>query len=178
MKKILAIAILAALILSVLPRSSVAKDPDKFKLGFMTSFSGVFAAVAETQKQGVLLKIDQINRQGGLNMPWGKVPIEVLIKDDEAKLDVGVRRFRELVGSGIHAIVGTTYNPMAAALNEECKLTSIPFLPSCVPALDSFRKGNPAEGTFSVAFTPWSIGYLVCTKSYRQGFCPWTCLVN
>ncbi|MFV2081228.1 MAG: ABC transporter substrate-binding protein [bacterium] len=137
------------------------KQPDVFKLGFMTSFSGVFAAVAETQKKGVLLKVDQINNSGGLNMPWGKVKIKVLMKDDEAKLDVGVRRYRELVGNGIDGMIGTTYNPMAAAVNEESKLTNIPFLPSAVPALDSFRKGNPAKGTFSVAFTPWSIGYLV-----------------
>jgi len=159
-KKTGSIIIVSLLFLTLCADVSLAKQPKVFKLGFMTSFSGVFAAVAETQKKGVLLAVDQINRRGGLNMPWGKVKIETLIKDDEAKLDVGVRRFRELVGSGIHAIVGTTYNPMAAALNEECKLSNIPFLPSCVPALDSFKKGNPAEGTYSVAFTPWSIGYL------------------
>ena len=153
--------IVFALVIALCSNVSQAAQPKVFKLGFMTSFSGVFAAVAETQKKGVLLKVDQINREGGLNMPWGKVKIEVLIKDDEAKLDIGVRRFRELSGAGIHAIIGTTYNPMAAAINEECKLNNIPFLPSCVPALDSFKKGNPAEGTFSVAFTPWSIGYLV-----------------
>ena len=150
-----------AIIAALCPHASMAAQPKVFKLGFMTSFSGVFAAVAETQKKGVMLRVDQINRQGGLDMPWGKVKIDVLVKDDEAKLDVGVRRFRELTGEGIHAMVGTTYNPMAAAVNEECKLNNIPFLPSCVPALDSFKKGNPAEGTYSVAFTPWSIGYLV-----------------
>lgn len=160
-KRIWTFVIVFMMIIALCSSASQAAQPKVFKLGFMTSFSGVFAAVAETQKKGVLLKVDQINRGGGLNMPWGKVKIEVLIKDDEAKLDVGVRRFRELTGEGIHAIVGTTYNPMAAAINEECKLNNIPFLPSCVPALDSFKKGNPAEGTYSVAFTPWSIGYLV-----------------
>ncbi|MBN2323466.1 MAG: ABC transporter substrate-binding protein [Spirochaetes bacterium] len=136
------------------------KQPDVFKFGFMSSLSGAFAAVAETQKEGALLVVEQINARGGLDMPWGKVKIETIVKDDEAKLDVGVRRFRELIEAGMNGMTGTCWNPMAAALNEETKLTPIPYLAACVPALDSFKKGNPAPGTFSVAFTPWSVGYL------------------
>jgi ABC-type branched-subunit amino acid transport system substrate-binding protein len=74
---------------------------------------------------------------------------------------VGVRRFRELVEAGCLAVTGSVYNPMAGALNEECKLTGTIYMPGCVPALDSFKKGNPAPATYSVAFTPWSIGYLL-----------------
>ncbi len=140
--------------------SSAADNPKVFKLGFITSLSGTFAAVGETQKKGVLLAVDQINAKGGLKMPWGRVKVEVLTKDDETKLDVGVRRFRELIAEGANGITGTTWNPMAAAFNEECKITPVPFFPGCVPAIDSFKKGNMADATFSVAFTPWSIGYL------------------
>jgi ABC-type branched-subunit amino acid transport system substrate-binding protein len=134
----------------------------------MTSLSGTFAAVAETQKAAILLAVEQKNQQGGLSMPWGKVKVETSIKDDEAKLDVGIRRFRELQQEGIHALVGTVWNPMAAALNEEMKITPMPYLAACVPALDSFKKGNPAVATYSVAFTPWSIGYLAGASSINK----------
>ena len=137
-----------------------APKPTEFKMGFLTSLSGSFAAVGETQKKGVLLAAEEVNAKGGLNMPWGKVKVTTLIKDDEAKLDVGVRRFRELTGEGINALTGTVWNPMSAAINEETKINPLPYLAGNVPALDSFKKGNPAVGTFSVAFTPWSIGYL------------------
>lgn len=152
----------AALLLAVIVLGSAwaQAKPKEFKLGFITSLSGQFAAVGETQRKGTQLAVDEVNARGGLNMPWGKVKVSMLIKDDEAKLDVGVRRYRELVSAGINAVVGTTWNPMAGAINEETKITPMPYLASCVPALDSFRKGNAAEGTFSVAFTPWSIGYL------------------
>jgi len=140
--------------------SSAAENPKVFKLGFMTSLTGPFAAVSETQKMGVMLLVDQINAKGGLKMPWGKVKIEVIVKDDEQKLDIGVRRFRELIAEGMNGLTGSIWNPMAAALNEECKITPVPYFPGCVPALDSFKKGNMADCTFSVAFTPWSIGYL------------------
>jgi len=137
------------------------KQPKVFKLGFITGLSGALAHAAETQRKAVELLVEQVNAKGGLNMPWGKIKIELLVKDDEMKLDVGVRRFRELVEAGVHGVSGSIYNPMSAALNEECKISGMPYIPGCVPAVDSFRKGNPAVATYSVAFTPWSIGWLM-----------------
>jgi branched-chain amino acid transport system substrate-binding protein len=136
-------------------------QPKVFKFGFLSSLSGSLAAAAETQKKAVELFVEQVNAAGGLKMPWGKIPVELLVKDDEMKLDVGVRRFRELVEAGCLAVTGSIYNPISAALNEECKVTGTMYMPGCVPALDAFKKGNPAPATFSVAFTPWSIGYLL-----------------
>jgi branched-chain amino acid transport system substrate-binding protein len=148
------------LVLAMVFQAGAAPNPKEFKLGFMTSLSGAFAPLAETQRKGTLLAVAEINERGGLNMPWGKVPVKLIIKDDEAKLDVGIRRYRELVESGINGFTGTCWNPMAAALNEESKLKPMPMIAACVPAIDSFKKGNPAPGSYSVAFTPWSIGYL------------------
>lgn len=144
------------------------ENPTEFKLGFMTSFSGTFAAVAETQRMGVNLAVKEFNDAGGLNMPWGKVKVTVLEKDDEAKLDVGARRYRELKDAGMNAIVGTVWNPMAGLINEESLEDPIPYIAACVPAIETFEKGNPATGTFSVAFTPWSIGYLAGTVAVKE----------
>ena len=71
-----------------------AAEPTQIKVGILLPLTGPFAAVAETQKQGALLAVDVINKQGGLNMPWGRVKVEGVVDDDEAKLDVGVRRYR------------------------------------------------------------------------------------
>ncbi|PKL74341.1 MAG: hypothetical protein CVV27_21005, partial [Candidatus Melainabacteria bacterium HGW-Melainabacteria-1] len=118
-KKLCALLLLACLFGTSV--AMAAPQPKEFKLGFITSLSGQFAAVGETQRKGTQLAVDQVNARGGLNMPWGKVKVSMLVKDDEAKLDVGVRRYRELVSAGIHAVVGTTWNPMAGAINEETK---------------------------------------------------------
>jgi len=162
MKRLCTLLAIMGLIFLFSANMAIAKEqqPKVFKLGFISGLSGPLAHVTGTQKDAVALLVEQTNAKGGLNMPWGKIPVELMVKDDELKLDVGVRRFRELVESGAHGIVGAVYNPMAAAFNEECKITGTPFIPACVPALDSFKKGNPAVATYSVAFTPWSIGYL------------------
>ncbi|HXZ45001.1 MAG TPA: ABC transporter substrate-binding protein, partial [archaeon] len=68
--------------------SAAAAGPDKMKVGILLPLTGTFAAVAETQRDGALLAIDVINKKGGLNMPWGKVTVEGIVADDEAKLDV------------------------------------------------------------------------------------------
>lgn len=136
------------------------EQPDVFKIGFLSSLSGTFAGVAETQKKAFILAVEEVNAKGGLDMPWGKVKVEYIVKDDEAKLDVGVRRFREMVGDGIHALTGGIWNPMSAALNEECKVTPVIYIPGYVPAKDMYIKGNPANCTYTPTFTPWSIGYI------------------
>jgi len=136
------------------------ENPDVFNFGFLSSLSGTFAGVAETQKKAFILAVEEINEKGGLDMPWGKVKVKTIIKDDEAKLDIGVRRFREMVGEGMHALTGGIWNPMSAAINEECKVTPIIYVPGYVPALDMYKKGNPAVCTYDPTFTPWSIGYI------------------
>jgi ABC-type branched-subunit amino acid transport system substrate-binding protein len=163
MKKICIFIVLLAIVLTISPNLSLAgeQQPKKFVLGFITGLSGPLAYTGETQRKAVALLIDQINKQGGLKMPWGKIPVEMIVKDDEMKLDVGVRRYRELIDAGSLAVSGTNFNPLAAALNEEAKRTGTPYIAACVPAIESFKKGNPGVATYSVAFTPWSIGYLM-----------------
>ena len=162
MKRIIIILAIFALIFAFGANMALAaeKKPKEYNLHFITGLSGPLAAAAQTQKLAVELLVEQYNAKGGLNMPWGKVPIKLAVADDEMKLDVGVRRFREAVESGAHGVSGSIYNPMSAALNEETKITGTPYMPGCVPALDAFKKGNPAPAMMSVAFTPWSIGYL------------------
>ncbi len=163
MKRIITILAIFALICAFGVNMALAaeKKPKEYNLHFITGLSGPLAQAANTQKLAVELLVEQYNARGGLNMPWGKVPIKLSVADDEMKLDVGVRRFREAVEAGAHGVSGSIYNPMSAALNEETKITGTPYMPGCVPALDAFKKGNPAPATFSVAFTPWSIGYLL-----------------
>ena len=120
MKRIITILAIFALIFAFGANSAWAgeKQPKVFKLGFMSGLSGAMAHTAQTQRDSVELLVEQINARGGLNMPWGKIPVELMVKDDELKLDVGVRRFREMVEAGALGVTGSVYNPLAGALNE------------------------------------------------------------
>ena len=140
--------------------NTLAADPDKIKVGILLPLTGTFAAVAETQKEGALLAVDVINKKGGLKMPWGNVKVEGVVADDEAKQDVGVRRYRYMVSEGVKGVGGQTWAPLAYAINAMATKEPMPYFPVCVMAKEAFLKGKLADSTFAAAFSPWTVGYM------------------
>jgi branched-chain amino acid transport system substrate-binding protein len=158
-------AIVAGVIIAIVVIASVAyvllfqKPPvqEEYRLGILLPLTGTFADVAKTQREGALLAIEEINAKGGL---WGSVPVRGIVRDDEANLDVGVRRFNELVTvEKIHGIIGQTWVPMAMAINEQVKRNPLPYFPVCVVSLDMLKKDTIANCTFVPMMSAYSIGY-------------------
>jgi branched-chain amino acid transport system substrate-binding protein len=137
-----------------------AQQPTKIKVGILLPLTGTFAAVAETQRDGALLAIDVVNKRGGLNMPWGKVAIESIVADDEAKQDVGVRRYRYMISEGAYGVGGQTWAPLAYAINAIVHREPVTYFPVCVMAKEAFQKGKLSPSTFAAAYSPWTVGYM------------------
>ncbi|MCC6776302.1 MAG: amino acid ABC transporter substrate-binding protein, partial [Hyphomicrobiales bacterium] len=162
MRRSLSLLAVAALSSMIGSSAGVAQTsgPSQIKVGILLPLTGAFAAVAETQKQGALLAIDVVNQRGGLSMPWGKVKIEGVVADDEAKLDVGVRRYRYMATEGVKGVGGQTWAPLAYAVNAIVSKEPMPYFPICVMAKEAFNKGKLADSTFATAFSPWTVGYM------------------
>ena len=111
--------------------------------------------------------MDVINKKGGLNMPWGKVTVEGVVDDDEAKLDVGVRRYRYMVSEGVKGVGGQTWAPLAYALNAIVSKEPMPYFPVCVMSKEGFQKGKIADSTFATAYSPWTVGYMAGTSAVK-----------
>ncbi|HXP12840.1 MAG TPA: ABC transporter substrate-binding protein, partial [Stellaceae bacterium] len=141
------------------PGVARADEPKNIKVGILLPLTGTFAAVAETQKQGALLAVDVVNKRGGLAMPWGKVKVEGIVDDDEAKLDVGVRRYRYMVSEDVKGVGGQTWAPLAYAINSIAIKEPMPYFPVCVMSKEGFQKGKLADSTFATAYSPWTVGY-------------------
>jgi ABC-type branched-subunit amino acid transport system substrate-binding protein len=168
MKKSLLLLLIVAFSLSIGFGNTLAADPDKIKVGILLPLTGTFAAVAETQKLGALLAVDVINKKGGLNMPWGKVQVEGTVADDEAKLDVGVRRYRYMVEEGVKGVGGQTWAPLAFAINALVQKDPMPYFPVCVMAKEAFLKGKLADSTFAAAYSPWTVGYMAGSAAIKN----------
>ena len=140
--------------------TTLAADSNKIQVGILLPLTGTFAAVAETQMDGALLAVDVVNKRGGLNMPGGKVMVEGVVADDEAKLDVGVRRYRYMVSEGVKGVGGQTSAPIAYAINAMVSKEPMPYFPVCVMAKEAFQKGKLAVSTFATAYSPWTVGYM------------------
>ena len=140
--------------------TTLAAEPTRIKVGILLPLTGTFAAVAETQRDGALLAIDVVNKRGGLNMPWGKVTIESVIADDEAKQDIGIRRYRYMIAEGVYGVGGQTWAPLAYAINAIVHKEPVTYFPVCVMAKEAFQKGKLSPSTFATAYSPWTVGYM------------------
>jgi branched-chain amino acid transport system substrate-binding protein len=160
MKKIVVLLLICTVCGVLGNGGAMAANPSQIKVGILLPLTGTFAAVAETQKEGALLAVDVVNKRGGLAMPWGKVKVEAVVADDEAKQDVGVRRYRYMVSEGVKGVGGQTWAPLAFAINAIVSKEPMPYFPISVLPKEGFMKGKLAPSTFVVLNTPWSIGYM------------------
>ena len=72
----------------------------------MFGLTGPASPIGPVQMKGAELAIKEINAAGGVKLGGKQIPVEAVVRDDETKGDVAVRRFKELrneekvVGSG------------------------------------------------------------------------------
>jgi branched-chain amino acid transport system substrate-binding protein len=91
------------------------------KIGVLYSITGAGSAVGKVQLDGVKLAVKQFNDRGGVTLGGKKVKVEAVIRDDETKPDVAVRRFRELNEDNVLLVVGGTFAHVSQAINEQIK---------------------------------------------------------
>lgn len=158
--KRLVVLVILSLFVLVASQAIAAEAPKSVKVGLMFGLTGAASVIGPVQLDGAKLAIQEINDAGGLQ--WGdkKVPVSYVVKDDETKPDIAIRRFREMVSEDkIDVLVGQTFAPISAALNKQVKQTPIGYFPVNVVALKMFEKAEMAPTTFAVHGCAYSAGY-------------------
>lgn len=117
---------------------------DTVKVGVLYSITGKGSTVAKVQLDGVKLAIKEVNDKGGLMMEGKRVTVEPVVRDDETKPDVGVRRIREFVDENIRIVVGGTFAHVSTAINEQIKPGQAYFMATNGIQEKVFRKENKA----------------------------------
>ena len=82
---------------------------DTLKVGAMFSLTGAGSAVGKIQVEVVKLAVKEVNDKGGITVGGKKMKVEAVIRDDETKPDVAVRRLREYQNDGINLLVAGTF---------------------------------------------------------------------
>jgi branched-chain amino acid transport system substrate-binding protein len=155
------LAVVVILAVVVLAQGSAwSAGPDKLKVGLMFGLTGPASPIGPVQLNGANLAVKEINAAGGVEFSGKKIPVEVVVKDDETKPDVALRRFRELkFEDKVHAMVGSTFASIAAALNREMKTRPMPYVAACVSPMSMFTKAELSPTTFGIHGSAYSIGY-------------------
>jgi branched-chain amino acid transport system substrate-binding protein len=137
-----------------------AEAVSQVKVGLMFGLTGAASPIGPVQLQGAKLAVKEINEKGGVNLGGKKVPLEIVVKDDETKADVAIRRYREMLQEDkVHGVVGATFAPIAAALNKEVQKAPTVYFATCVAPIAMFKKGELADATYGILGDNYSIGY-------------------
>lgn len=140
--------------------SGLAETPDKIKLGLMFGLTGPASPIGPVQMKGAELAINEINAAGGVKLGGKQVQVEAVVRDDETKGDVAVRRFKELRDEvKVAGLVGSTFAPIAKALNNQIVNEPLMYVSSCVAPMEMFAKKELAPTTFGVHGSAYAIGY-------------------
>jgi branched-chain amino acid transport system substrate-binding protein len=122
----------------------VAFSEDVIKVGVMFSLTGVGAPTGKVQTEGALLAIDEVNEAGGIKIGDKVYKVEAVVRDDETKPDVAVRRVREFIEEGIRLMVLGTFAHVTTAVNEQILDGSAMVIASNSIEEKVFRKENKA----------------------------------
>lgn len=104
MLRLLLVVLLSTLLLSC-------TDNGPVRIGFIGSISGKAAEVSQAARNGVILAVEQVNRDGGIN---GR-QIDLVIFDDKHEPTTTVAAVNALADAGAVAIVGPIISQMAVA---------------------------------------------------------------
>jgi branched-chain amino acid transport system substrate-binding protein len=104
--------------LGVLSRAHAAADlklKKPIKIGCQTILSGPLGGYGEFMRKGATLAMDEINAAGGI----GGSPVELNFRDEELKVDVGVKNARYFVQDwGADFLIGIDSSAVALAVGE------------------------------------------------------------
>lgn len=119
----LAIGVLTTLVACL----AAAQAPNSVKIGLIGPFSGPSSDFGNPMLHGVQLAVEEINAVGGY---LGR-PLELVVKDDQGKPDVGLKGSQELVSAGVVATIGFCNTGVAAQSLDVFQNNRVPLIIPC-----------------------------------------------
>ncbi len=119
--KLLSIALLALLVWPAVAAAQV-------KVGAVVPLTGRYGAGGAQVRAGYELAVEQINHRGGVNVGGKKMPIELVILDDESDATKTVSRLETLAGQGVVAYLGGFGSDLHAAAASVAEKNKTPYL--------------------------------------------------
>jgi branched-chain amino acid transport system substrate-binding protein len=98
------------------------------KVGAVVPLTGRYAAGGAQVRTGYEIAIEQVNRAGGVTVGGQKVPLELVLLDDESDATKTVSRFETLAAQGVVAYLGGFGSDLHAAAASVAEKNRIPYI--------------------------------------------------
>lgn len=119
------VTLLALAVLAGLPGAAWAQA---IKVGAVVPLTGRYGAGGAQVRAGYEIAIEQINAAGGVSVGGKKVPLELVLLDDESDATKTVSRLETLASQGVVAYLGGFGSDLHAAAASVAEKNRIPYL--------------------------------------------------
>lgn len=144
--------------------SSDAKKDDVIKIGVIAPLTGNVAQYGTAVEEGVKLKIDEINANGGIN---GK-KIELVVADSKGDVQEATNIFKKMVSQDkVHLVIGEVISSTSLAISDLAQTAKIPMITATGTALDITKGKN---FVFRTTFTDPFQGTATAKYAKEKGF--------
>jgi len=109
-------------------RNARAQQPGPIRIPYIVTLSGPLALVGTQIQIGAQITADIINKSGGI---MGR-PVNLIFRDDKGKPEEAVAAMREMIGDGMHIVIGGLTGPTTLPLLDIAKETKSVLLTTAV----------------------------------------------
>ncbi len=118
MKRIVGMAVVGLVVLvavGALAWAPAAEGGETIKLGAVVPLTGRYGAIGAQIKAGYEIAVETINRNGGVSVGGRRLPLELVLLDDESDATKTVARLETLGGQGVPVYLGGLGSDLHAA---------------------------------------------------------------
>lgn len=98
------------------------------KVGVVTPLTGRYASIGNEVKHGYEIAVERINAAGGIQVGNRRLPIEIIVLDDESDPTKTVARLETHAAQGVVAYLGGVGSDLHAAGATIAEKNRIPYL--------------------------------------------------
>src|SRR5438034_11580475 len=120
-----AVGAILLLLLALWPAPVAAQT---IKLGAVVPLTGRYGAGGAQVRSGYEIAVEQINAAGGVTVAGKKMPLELILLDDESDATKTVARLESLAAQGVVAYLGGFGSDLHAAAASVAEKNKIPYL--------------------------------------------------
>jgi branched-chain amino acid transport system substrate-binding protein len=140
-----------------------AVGPARVLIGATLPLSGGEAQPGDLYRQGYQLAIDEVNRRGGLNLNGVKVPVELVVRDDQTQVDQVTVQTRKLIDEDkVDFLLGTYTSALVSAGSAVAEKARVPYVNGAGGTLDLYQRNfrylfgvQPPVEQISTSFMLW-----------------------
>ena len=146
---------LAGLVLGTAALVGCNKGPEKIVIGVSAELTGSIPVAGQSCKNAAEFAVQTVNAAGGLEVAGKKVPVEILVEDNEDKAESAAAAAQKLASAGVLAMVGPNASRNAIPASEVAETAKVPMISPWATAakltLDA-RTNKPKKYVFRACF--------------------------